>query len=190
MSTAVEMSPDEFSALWRRLDVPGHEAVRIYEEEDRWYVDGTSIFLFEGKPCRLEYLIECDEEWRTRCVTVDGFVGDAVVAIEIDVDGDIWYLNAEEVTAVAGCIDIDLNFSPVTNLLPIKRLDLGVGESGDVRAAWLRFPSFSLEPLEQTYKRVGDLVYNYRSTTGFEKEITVDEHGVVAEYSDFWTRES
>lgn len=189
MSTAAEMSPDEQSALWRRLDMPGHEAVRIYEGEDGWLIDGASIFLYEGKPCRLEYMIECDSEWQTMSVTVDGFVGDEVVAFEIDVEGDTWYLNGEEISAVEGCVDIDLNFSPVTNFLPIKRLGLSVGDSGDVRAAWLRFPSFSLEPLEQAYMRRSESVYNYRSMTGFEKDITVDEFGLVKDYSDFWTRE-
>lgn len=169
--------------------MPGHEAVRIYESEDGWFIDGASIFLYEGKPCRLEYLIETDADWQTRSVTVDGFLGDEVVAIEIDVDGDAWYLNGVEIPEVDGCIDIDLNFSPVTNFLPIKRLDLETGDSGDVRTAWLRFPSFELEPLEQTYSRKSDSVYTYRSSTGFEKDISVDEFGLVIEYSDFWVRE-
>lgn len=189
MSTAVETLPGEISALWRRLDVPGHEAVRIYEGEDGWYIDGASIFLYEGKPCRLEYLVECDADWQTRSVTVDGFVGDDIVAIEIDVDGDKWYLNGEEIQPVEGCVDVDLNFSPVTNFLPIKRSNLDVGQEIDVRAAWLKFPSFSLEPLEQKYKRVDRLLYRYRSSSGFETEITVDENGIAAEYAGIWVRE-
>lgn len=40
---------------------------------------------------------------------------------------------------MAECVDIDLNFSPSTNLLPIRRFDLSVGASAIVRAAWLRF---------------------------------------------------
>ena len=170
--------------------MPGHEAVRIYQGEDGWYVDGSCVFLFEGQPCRLEYLIECDPEWRTSFVTVDGFVGDDVVAIELEIDGDVWYMNGAEVPEVEGCLDVDLNFSPVTNLLPIKRERLSVGFKAPVRAAWLRFPSFELEPLEQTYLRRSEFVYNYRSSTGFEKDITVDEFGLVSEYPDFWIRES
>jgi hypothetical protein len=181
---------DGISVLWRRLDMPGHEAVRIYEGEEGWFLDGSCVFLYNGQPCRLEYLIECDTEWRTSFATIDGFVGDEVIAIEIEVDGDAWYLNGEEVPAVEGCIDIDLNFSPVTNLLPIKRSGLGVGDKATVRAAWLRFPSFDLEPLEQIYTRKSESVYNYQSSTGFEKDITVDKFDVVQEYRDFWIRES
>lgn len=180
---------DGTSAIWRRLDMQGHEAVRIYEGEDGWYLDGAAIFSYEGQPCRLEYLIECDEDWQTSFVTVDGFVGTEVIAIEIDVEDGVWYLNGEEIDGVEGCVDIDLNFSPVTNLIPIKRSDLDIGDEAPVKAAWLRFPSFELEVLEQTYRRKSDLLYNYRSSTGFEKDITVDEFGLVVEYPDFWVRE-
>jgi hypothetical protein len=190
MSTAAEMTKDELSVLWRRIDMPGHEAVRIYDGEDGWYLDGSAVFLYEGSPCRLEYLIECDVEWRTRFVTVDGFVGDDVVAIEIENEDGAWYMNGEEIREVKDCVDIDLNFSPVTNVLPIKRLALGVGDDETVKAAWLRFPSFELEPLEQIYTRKSDTVFNYRSTTGFEKDITVDEFGLAVEYSGFWVRET
>ena len=113
-----------------------------------------------------------------------------MIECEISVSDDrMWYLNDQEMRAVKGCIDIDLNFSPVTNLLPLKRLELGVGESQDVRAAWLRFPSFSLEPLEQRYSRIDNSIYNYQSKTGFEKDITVDNFGLVTEYPDFWIQE-
>jgi uncharacterized protein len=181
---------DGVSVIWRRVDMPGHEAVRIYEGDEGWYVDGAAVFSFEGKPCRLEYLIECDPDWNTSFATVDGFVGEEVIAIEIESEDGVWYLNGEEIGEVEGCTDIDLNFSPVTNLLPIKRLNLEVGGAETVRAAWLRFPSFSLESLEQVYTRKSESVFNYRSTTGFEKDIAVDEFGVVVEYPDLWVRES
>jgi hypothetical protein len=38
-------------------------------------------------------------------------------------------------------------FSPSTNLLPIRRLNLGVGQAAKVQAAWLRFLGFTLESL-------------------------------------------
>jgi hypothetical protein len=44
-----------------------------------------------------------------------------------------------ECGAGEGCLDIDLGFSPSTNLLPIRRLTLAVGEAATVRAAWLPF---------------------------------------------------
>jgi hypothetical protein len=40
--------------------------------------------------------------------------------------------NGAAVSAVEGCIDIDLKYSPSTNLLPIRRLNLAIGESAEV----------------------------------------------------------
>lgn len=187
---SVPSTEDEGLAIWRRLDMPGHEAVRIYDDDEGWYLDGCAIFLYEDRPCRLEYLIECDPDWRTTFVTVDGFVGEGIVAIEIERDDSgVWFMDGVEVPETEGCVDIDLNFSPATNLLPIKRLAVGIGDATDVRAAWLRFPSFSLEPLDQVYTRSGEFVYNYRSSSGFETDITVDRYGLTVEYPKLWVRE-
>ena len=90
-------------------------------------------------------------------------------------------MNGEHVPPVEGCIDVDLNFSPSTNLLPIRRLNLGIGDEATVRAAWLRFPTFTLEPLDQSYSRIAENRYQYKSAS-FTAEITVNEAGLVLEY--------
>ncbi len=103
-------------------------------------------------------------------------MGDDLIEIEIAVDSaGLWRLNGRDCPEVAGCIDLDLNFSPSTNLLPIRRLDLAIGQGAPVRAAWLRFPSFPLEPLDQLYRRVDDSHYRYESAGGeFTADLEVD----------------
>lgn len=88
---------------------------------------------------------------------------------------------------MAGCVDLDLNFSPSTNLLPIRRLELAVGQRTEVKAAWLRFPSFTLEPLDQLYRRIDAAVYRYESAGGkFVRDLQVDAAGFVTHYPGFW----
>lgn len=186
------MSSDETfpGILWRTLSAPGHETAKIYgDESEGWTIDGASIFLHEGEPVRLDYLIECDAEWNTTFATVDGWVGDEIVEVEIVVEDGAWTLNGDSVSVVDGCTDIDLNFSPVTNTLPIRRLDLKVGETRAVKAAWLRFPSFQLEVLEQTYSRVDESTVRYESGSGFAATLTVNSEGLVTHYPDGWTIE-
>ncbi|HET9775842.1 MAG TPA: putative glycolipid-binding domain-containing protein, partial [Gemmatimonadaceae bacterium] len=92
---------------------------------------------------------------------------------------------------LAGCEDIDLGFSPATNLLPIRRLALKVGDTAKVRAAWLRYPEITLEVLEQTYTRTAEDVYRYESGGGkFRRDLKVDERGMVLEYPDLWYAET
>ncbi len=179
---------DEQTIIWRRIDLPGHESVTMFFDEDTWYLDGASVFLYEGQPCRLDYTIECDEEWNTLAASINGWVGEEVVEVEIEVDEhQNWIINGKESPEVAGCIDLDLNFSPVTNTLPIKRLDIGVGEDANVKAAWLRFPDFNFEALEQTYTRMDKNLYRYESGGGgFVREIEVNDFGLVTNYPDYF----
>ena len=79
------------------------------------------------------------------------------------------------------------NFSPSTNLLPIRQLDLAIGQEAAVQAAWLRFPSFTLEPLDQLYRRIYFATYRYESVGGrFVTELQVNPVGLVTRYPNFW----
>jgi hypothetical protein len=94
------------------------------------------------------------------------------------------------VPAVAGCIDIDLGFSPSTNLLPIRRLSLAVGVSAAVNAAWLPFPSLVFEVLPQVYRRAGQRTYRYESGGGaFVRVLEVNATGFVTTYPGLWQAE-
>jgi hypothetical protein len=177
--------------LWKNLYQAGHEAARLSDQAGGWLLDGTAVLAHEHKPCCLQYRIECDAAWQTRSAVVTGWVGAAAVQIEIQVDGEKrWFMNGEEAQEVSGCIDLDLNFSPLTNTLPIRRLGLAVGQAAEVQAAWLRFPSFVLQPLDQRYLRLRDGVYRYESGGGtFRRDVEVSPAGLVTHYPDFWLAE-
>jgi hypothetical protein len=180
------------SILWRRLDRPGHEFVRLLSLDPDWHLSGTALFAHEGQPCRLDYLVVCDSAWQTRSGWVTGWVGTRRIATEVAVDSARrWRLNGTACPEVEGCIDLDLNFSPCTNLLPIRRLGLAVGQEATVRAAWLRFPSFALEPLEQRYRCLGPATYRYESAGGrFVAELQVNAAGLVTLYPGGWQVEA
>jgi hypothetical protein len=179
------------SIIWRRLDRPGHEAARLARRGSDWLLSGTAVFADDGRACSLEYLVVCDSDGRTRSGLVRGWLGDEPIAVEITIEAGRWSLNGVACPAVDGCIDIDLSFSPSTNLLPIRRLDLAVGAAASVRAAWLRFPGFVLEPLDQVYRRTGTETYRYESAGGtFVRDLRVNAAGFVIDYPDLWQTES
>lgn len=96
---------------------------------------------------------------------------------------------AVEIPAVAGCLDVDLAFTPATNILPLRRLGLAVGESREMTAAWIRFPNLSIEPLAQRYTRLDERRVRYESRGGaFTAELEVDELGLVVRYPPLWER--
>jgi len=179
------------TVVWRRLDAPGHEWSQLRMAPSGPELSGTAVFLHKHEPCRLSYTVHCDEEWATRWAHVSGSVGEVMVDVRVERlhDGS-WSINDEIVPAVAGALDVDLAFSPSTNTLPIRRLGLAIGESSEVRATWLTFPEFVLEPLVQRYTRIGPLAWRYESRDGaFVRELTVDDRGLVVEYPGIWERE-
>jgi uncharacterized protein len=184
--------PAPQAVLWRRLDRPGHEAAWLVYRQPSWQLSGTAVFMHDRQPCRLDYLIMCDGQWQTRLAQVTGRVGDRLIELEISVDlAGRWLLNGTERPEVRGCLDVDLNFSPSTNLLPIRRLGLAVGQEAEVRAAWLRFPEFTLEPLDQRYRRTGPATYRYESAGGrFVAELQVNAAGFVTDYPNIWALEA
>jgi hypothetical protein len=176
------------SILWQGFVFPGHEACRLFSRNSQWNLQGTAVFSYEGQPCSLAYQVVCDPAWNTLFAEVEGWVGKSTVHVFIKTDpSHRWWLNGVEQPDVEGCSDIDLNFSPSTNTLPIRRLNLAVGDAAEVKAAWLRFPSFKLEPLSQQYRRLDDVTYRYESASGqFVAELKVDQAGFVVEYPGIW----
>ena len=140
--------------LWRRLDLPGHDAACLRAIGNGMEICGMAVFHEEGNPTALHYSVRSDTEWRTIEATVDGWCGDRAIELRMQRARDgSWMLNGAPCPAVTGCLDIDLNFTPTTNLLPLRRLDLEVGQRAEVRSAWLEWPAAILRPLTQRYTR-------------------------------------
>lgn len=178
--------------FWRRLDLPGAELARLERWDAGWRLAGTVLLVSDGQPCHLEYEVLCDEAWLTRRAAVEGTIGRAPVQVDIVADRrGQWRLNGADCPAVAGCLDVDLAFTPATNLLPLRRLPLAVGDAAPVRAAWLRFPELRLEPLEQLYRREAEARYRYESSGGnFVASLEVDDFGLVTRYGEYWVADT
>ena len=182
---------DGESIRWRRLDIPGHETATVKRQSDGWQLSGVAVLTDTSNSCRIEYEIQCDAQWMTRLCSLRGMIGATPVHVDIERDAaGVWSMNGAEVAEVRGCIDIDLGFSPVTNLLPIRRLALPIGARATVTAAWVRFPELTLEVLEQMYTHAASNLYDYQSAGGkFQRELTVDEFGCVIDYPGLWRAE-
>lgn len=158
------------------------------EDKHGAVLEGTAVFTEAGQACRLDYRIICDAAWRTRVARIFGWMGEASIALDLVADdARRWTLNGAACPVVAGCDDLDLSFSPSTNLLPLRRARLAVGQQVAVRSAWLRFPGCVLEPLEQTYERLGESTYRYVAGA-FTATLEVDDIGLVVDYPGLWRR--
>lgn len=176
------------SILWQRLDAEGHDVCRLIDVEGGWRLEGVAAFVHEGAPCGITYAVDCDRSWHTRAARLSGTHGADRVAIQIDrtANGD-WRLNGVEQGDAAGLVDLDLGFTPATNTIAIRRLDLAVGETSPAPAAYLAFPTARLDRLDQTYARVDENRYRYVAPAyAYDELLTVSAPGLVTSYPRLW----
>ncbi|MFA9432494.1 putative glycolipid-binding domain-containing protein [Egicoccus sp. AB-alg2] len=137
----------------------------------------------------LVYSVEVDADWRTRRVLVAGPTGVRVLSSD---GAGRWWRDGRPAEELEGCLDVDIEATPLTNTLPIRRAG-----AGPVTAAWVRVPDPAVEPLHQAYEADGDGRWTYRSAGGFVGGLTVDDQGLVIDYlqqhddgstTPIWTR--
>ena len=155
-------------------------------------VEGTAVFLEDGSGARLGYRVQCDGGWRTTEGRIRGWIGDEDVdlAIARSAEGG-WRLNGEEVPAVTGCFDLDLGFTPATNLLQLRRIALAEGSAADVPVAWID-PSAggTLQRVAQRYERRSPTTYWYESPQfDYAALLEVTADGFVRRYPELWEAE-
>ena len=110
------------------------------------------------------YQVHCDENWLTHRVHVERTIGKDTKTLSLSVEkSGLWCCPGQEVAEVRGCLDVDLSLTPATNTLPIRRLDLGIGKSESVTAAWIKFPELALQPLSQRYTRTAKNIHRTKA---------------------------
>ena len=152
---------------------------------------GTIVAIHDEAPLEVHYRIQCDADWRTRTVSIEQRLGLQQSSLSLAVDtGGTWSDQLGNlIDTLAGCLDVDLELTPITNSLPVNRLNLAIGQVEEIAVAWIRFPSLEIVRASQSYERLADRKYRYRSLgSGFTAEIDVDEIGLTVRYEGIWER--
>ncbi|KQV49340.1 hypothetical protein ASC95_17185 [Pelomonas sp. Root1217] len=176
--------------FWRKLDHPGHDSCRLFHLSNGWRLSGAAVFWDEGRPCHLGYEVATDAEWRTRRARVVGYVGNRAIDLRINTAaGAHWKVGGEGQSNIAGCPDVDLGFTPATNLIAVRRLSLKVGQRAQAPAACLSFPGMRFVKLPQTYHRISRTEYAYEApTVGYAGTLQVAASGAIVHYPRLFER--
>lgn len=167
--------------VWRRLDGPGLEVLRLMREGSDWIA--SSCLAFGGKPpFGLRYTWTLDAEWRTRKLHLE-VIGatDRVMTFE-RMGTATWRVDGFERPDLDGCDELDVSATPFCNGLAIRRLG---GADGEMTALYVLVPDLSIEPSRQRYERRGDRTWRYidlGAVKGFEADLELDDTGLVRRY--------
>ncbi|MBX3575349.1 MAG: putative glycolipid-binding domain-containing protein [Mesorhizobium sp.] len=173
------------TAFWKRLDVAGHDAARIETLADGHRLEGRAVFWHEHGPASVSYRLDLAPDWSTRRGLVRGFAGELGFEHDIVREGDGWTLDGVAQPGLGHLLDLDLGFTPATNLQQLRRVRLEIGQEADIRVAWFDVGAERLVELPQYYRRLDEYRYAYR---GFSYQATLElaPNGFVRLYPDLW----
>jgi hypothetical protein len=173
--------------MWAPVRGVGFEHCRIRANA----ADGLVVGLHDREPFRSRYAVEWDDRWRTRSVRVD--LLDAGKSLALFADGEGAWRTAEgkPIAPLNGCVDVDINVTPFTNTLPVRRLGLAPLASLEVAVAYIEVPALRVGVSRQRYtclvRRDDGTMHRFESGT-FRADIVLDADGLVLEYPRAFTR--
>lgn len=176
--------------VWTSEDLGSVERFAMERSAGGWSLTGLAELPIDGALSQISYTIVTDSAWLTRTARIDVTGPGSDTSIALERADQRWLVNGDKRPDLGECVDVDLGWSPSTNTLPIRRLRLGIGQSAETTALWVRFPELSIAPLVQSYQRTSVGIYEYRSAN-FAAELTVDQYGRVTRYGDgIWVEAS
>jgi len=167
---------------WTALDWPGLEHVHVRFDVGGGpglRASGVAVAVIDGAPIHVVYQLTTDTAGAVRRLEVGG-PGRSVTLLS---DGSGHWTSRPDLD---GCVDVDIAITPLTNTLPIRRLNLAVGESANIEVAYVSVPEFAVKRASQRYTRT-EAGYRYESGS-FTADLEVDADGLVTTYSDLWRR--
>lgn len=157
------------------------------------------------EPYSCQYTLATDERWATLSLEIqtEGAGWARSLRLTRKSTRDEWKVRASETGSLAGspaggeyperivdALDVDIAFSPLTNTLPIRRLDLlkqPVGSEFELNVAFVELPSLAVINNTQRYAVAGAGQIGYRSGD-YRVRIAVDSEGFVTDYPGLATR--
>jgi hypothetical protein len=199
------MSTLPVARFWARRDTTGAEHALV-KVAAGLYARGTALALDPiAYTCRYE--LQTDSQWVTSRFEVSTEGAGWARTLRLELAAGRWRATTSEqgnldaaLTAAGhagaglpgtedpdllyGAFDVDLTGSPLTNTLPIRRLNLVRAEPGvahRLTVAWVLLPSLEVVQADQIYTPLGDGRVRFASET-FSADLVVDDDGFVIEY--------
>ena len=134
----------------------------------------------------LFYRIKLDDTERVRTVKLERTDG-AVLELFADGAGNWSDDRAEPVSALKGCMDIDIWPTPLTNSLPLWRCAFSIGVAQRFAMAWIDADTMTVKRSEQVYTQLDASHFRFQSAN-FERDIEVDADCLVVDYPGLFQR--
>lgn len=170
------------SIRWRGLDPVSLEHCHIISTERDTRIRGTIITPDYG----LFYRIRLDDTEHVRTAKLERTDG-TVLELFSDGAGNWSDDRAEPLSALNGCVDIDIWPTPLTNSLPLWRCQWTIDQPQRFAMAWINANEMTVKRSEQLYTQLDATHFRFQSAD-FERVLEVDADNLVVSYPGLFER--
>lgn len=182
---------------WTPWEGPGVEHLHMTDHGDRIAAFGLILRPLGDQHVRIRIGYHTDALWNTRRVMVALATAEEDHPRKVVLEGDgegRWRLMEQEAPQFEGCRDVDIEVSPFSNTVPIRRLNLRPGQSAEIGTVYVPLPSLEPRLVRQRYtclEPLGPLggAFEYENLeSGVTAELKIDGDGLVKDYPEAFRR--
>lgn len=175
---------------WEGLQYNSQEICQVKTLKDTIEVNGSIKGDHEGWFFYIQYHIIVNQAWHAMELAISINMNNKTDDFLFRGNGEgAWQFNGKNAPELEGCIDVDISFTPFTNTLPIRRLNLNPGETREIKVLYVDVLEKKVSLLKQQYRCMAAGSYRYRNVPNdFEAVIRTDENGYVTDYPGLFKR--
>jgi hypothetical protein len=163
------------TARWMAWEGTDDEVTDFRWENEGWTVSG----LISRE--RVQYVLRLSASWQVRQFLLFRDLDEPDLWLATDGTARWGEMNGAHRSEFDGCYDIDLQCTPFTHSLPIRRLPLHVGDSTELPVVRVDVETLEARPVIHRYLRLGTHRWAFAHGTD-SVEFDVDAHGLVIDY--------
>lgn len=172
MSSYTALPASGHTARWAGWDSDDIEVTELRWENEGWTISG------EVSRERVQYVLRLTATWQVRQFLLFRDLQDPDLWLYTDGTARWGEMNGARRLELDGCYDIDLPCTPLTNSLPIRRLELHVGDRAELAVLSVDVETLGVRPVTHRYLRLD--THRWAFAEGDESvEFEVDSYGLV-----------
>ena len=174
MSVHTAFPADGYTARWQTWDTVHDETLTLRWENEGWTASGEV-----GRE-KIHYVVRLSPTWHVRQFLLFRDLDEPDLWLATDGHARWGEMNGAHRPELDGCHDIDLDCTPFTNTLPLRRLPLDVGDEMEFPVVLIDVETLGVAPVRHRFRRLTERRWSIeRSGTGVVSEFDVDEYGLV-----------
>lgn len=182
-------SPEGHQVQWKTWAGDGLETTTIRWENEGFTVSGA-VGDAPGRE-HIQYVVRLNASWQVRQFLLFRDLEEPDLWLATDGSGRWGEMNGAHRTELDGCYDVDLDCTPMTQTLPIRRLPLLDGDSAELPVVTIDSDTLAVVSDLHRYTRIGARRWQHeRAEHGITTEFEVDQFGLVVDYPTLFRRVS